>query len=189
VSRADLSPPHRESDAAVKLSCMWIADPDACSIWLTHVCPGSDSANSIQPACRLQLANRWTRTHRMVSSDGRTTAVSCRPAQRGRAEEGPAAAAHVFAGRADRHDRLYRNVVDVAPDNFSRRLQILDPSSEFCDPISRHHLREFITRRPSSTTVGRRGRVCCLCPCHDHRAISFRHHRKRHLDHLPVIAQ
>jgi tRNA pseudouridine32 synthase/23S rRNA pseudouridine746 synthase len=43
-------------------------------------------------------------------------------------------------------DPLYPNVVDVAPDDFSRPMQLLAHSLEFIDPVSGHP-REFVSRR------------------------------------------
>jgi tRNA pseudouridine32 synthase/23S rRNA pseudouridine746 synthase len=44
------------------------------------------------------------------------------------------------------NDPLYPNVIDVAPDDFSRPLQLLAHSIEFVDPGSGHQ-REFVSRR------------------------------------------
>jgi tRNA pseudouridine32 synthase / 23S rRNA pseudouridine746 synthase len=44
------------------------------------------------------------------------------------------------------NDPLYPDVIDVAPDDFSRPLQLLAHSIEFVDPVSGHH-REFVSRR------------------------------------------
>ena len=43
-------------------------------------------------------------------------------------------------------DPLYPNVVDVAPDDFSRPLQLLAHSIEFDDPMSGEH-RSFVSQR------------------------------------------
>jgi tRNA pseudouridine32 synthase / 23S rRNA pseudouridine746 synthase len=44
------------------------------------------------------------------------------------------------------NDPLYPNMVDVAPDDFSRPLQLLAHSLEFTDPVNGHR-REFTSRR------------------------------------------
>ncbi len=44
------------------------------------------------------------------------------------------------------NDPLYPDVVDVAPDDFSRPMQLLAHSLEFRDPVGGHH-REFVSRR------------------------------------------
>jgi tRNA pseudouridine32 synthase / 23S rRNA pseudouridine746 synthase len=44
------------------------------------------------------------------------------------------------------NDPLYPGVVDAAPDDFSRSMQLLAQSLEFRDPVSGDH-REFVTRR------------------------------------------
>jgi tRNA pseudouridine32 synthase/23S rRNA pseudouridine746 synthase len=44
------------------------------------------------------------------------------------------------------NDPLYPNIVDVAPDDFSRPLELLAHSIEFRDPTSGHQ-REFVSRR------------------------------------------
>ena len=44
-------------------------------------------------------------------------------------------------------DPLYPNVVDVAPDDFTRPLMLLAYRLVFRDPVSGHH-REFVSRRP-----------------------------------------
>ncbi len=46
-------------------------------------------------------------------------------------------------------DPLYPNLLDVAPDDFSRPLQLLAHSLEFDDPFSRER-REFVSRRSLS---------------------------------------
>jgi tRNA pseudouridine32 synthase/23S rRNA pseudouridine746 synthase len=43
-------------------------------------------------------------------------------------------------------DSLYPNIIDVAPDDFSTRLQLLAYSIEFEDPIS-GRLRRFVSER------------------------------------------
>ena len=43
-------------------------------------------------------------------------------------------------------DPLYPDVVDVAPDDFSRPLQLLACGLEFEDPVSGRH-REFVSGR------------------------------------------
>ena len=43
-------------------------------------------------------------------------------------------------------DPLYPDVIDVAPDDFSRPMQLLAHSLEFKDPVGGHH-REFVSRR------------------------------------------
>ena len=43
-------------------------------------------------------------------------------------------------------DPLYPDVIDVAPDDFSRPLQLLARSLEFEDPVSGRH-REFVSSR------------------------------------------
>jgi len=50
------------------------------------------------------------------------------------------------------NDPLYPDVVDVAPDDFSRPLQLLAHSLEFRDPRTGRH-RELISRRTLSATV------------------------------------
>jgi len=47
------------------------------------------------------------------------------------------------------NDPLYPDVVDVAPDDFSRPMQLLAQRLEFSDPVS-GHLREFTSRRTLS---------------------------------------
>lgn len=47
------------------------------------------------------------------------------------------------------NDPLYPNVIDVAPDDFSRPLQLLAHSLEFEDPVGRRQ-REFVSRRTLS---------------------------------------
>jgi tRNA pseudouridine32 synthase/23S rRNA pseudouridine746 synthase len=44
------------------------------------------------------------------------------------------------------NDSLYPDVVQVAPDDFSRPMQLLAQSLEFRDPVVAHH-REFVSRR------------------------------------------
>ena len=44
------------------------------------------------------------------------------------------------------NDPLYPDVVDVAPDDFSRPMQLLAHSLEFREPVGGHH-REFVSRR------------------------------------------
>jgi tRNA pseudouridine32 synthase/23S rRNA pseudouridine746 synthase len=53
-------------------------------------------------------------------------------------------------------DSLYPNVIDVAPDDFSRPLQLLAHSLAFDDPISGHR-REFISGRTLVVSDGRAG--------------------------------
>jgi tRNA pseudouridine32 synthase/23S rRNA pseudouridine746 synthase len=44
------------------------------------------------------------------------------------------------------NDPLYPDVVEVAPDDFSRPMQLLAHSLQFRDPVNGHH-REFVSRR------------------------------------------
>jgi len=44
------------------------------------------------------------------------------------------------------NDSLYPDVVEVAPDDFSRPMQLLAHSLEFRDPVVAHH-REFVSSR------------------------------------------
>jgi tRNA pseudouridine32 synthase/23S rRNA pseudouridine746 synthase len=44
------------------------------------------------------------------------------------------------------NDPLYPNVIEVAPDDFSRPLRLIAHSLEFTDPIRGDH-REFVSRR------------------------------------------
>jgi tRNA pseudouridine32 synthase/23S rRNA pseudouridine746 synthase len=44
------------------------------------------------------------------------------------------------------NDSLYPDVVEVAPDDFSRPMQLLAHSLEFRDPVGALH-REFVSRR------------------------------------------
>jgi tRNA pseudouridine32 synthase/23S rRNA pseudouridine746 synthase len=54
------------------------------------------------------------------------------------------------------NDPLYPHVVDVAPDDFSRPLQLLAHSLAFTDPVDERH-REFVSRRELSPRQRRSG--------------------------------
>ena len=72
-------------------------------------------------------------------------------------------------------DPLYPNVIDVAPDDFSRPLQLLAHSLEFDDPPRGSAVRSSAANRSLSRPRG------------NDRTISPRHHREVELHDLPVI--